>query len=64
MYSEMETSHKPNGQHWIAAEAEALASKDPNHDWRISFDAPLYSATYQRHAERHWVLVEKGDGFA
>lgn len=46
------------------AHVEALAVADPDHDWRIYFFAPLYEATYQRHGDAHWVLVEKGQGFA
>lgn len=34
------------------------------HDWRIHFEAPLGSATYQRQGRRKWVCVEKGMGFA
>jgi len=43
---------------------ENRAAKDPDHDWRVWFNAPLYDATYQRQGEAHWVLVEKGMGFA
>jgi hypothetical protein len=43
-------------------EAEAL--RDPDHDWRVSIDGPLYSAVYQRHGRGYWVLVERGEGFA
>lgn len=43
---------------------ERRAAADPDHDWRVRFDAPLSDATYQRHGERHWVLIEKGMGFA
>lgn len=42
---------------------EAHAAQDPDHDWRVTFDAPLYNATYQRQ-DGEWVLVEKGAGFA
>lgn len=43
---------------------EDLAKADPDHDWRISFFAPLYEAEYQRQGEGVWVLVRKGEGFA
>ena len=46
------------------AEAEVIAAKDPEHDWRIVLYGPLRGSTYQRHAVRHWVLVEKNEGFA
>lgn len=45
-------------------DVEKLALADPDHDWRIYFEAPLYSAEYQRQAEGVWVLVRKGEGFA
>jgi hypothetical protein len=43
---------------------ERRAAADPDHDWRVYFNAPLWEATYQRQGEKHWVLVEKGMGFA
>ena len=46
------------------SDVEKLAAADPDHDWRIYFDAPLYNAEYQRQGEGVWVLVEKGLGFA
>lgn len=46
------------------AQVEAMALADPDHDWRIYFEAPLYSAEYQRQAEGVWVLIRKGEGFA
>ena len=49
---------------WTCADAENAARKDPFHDWRISFYAPLYEAVYQRHAAGKWMLIEKGKGFA
>lgn len=46
------------------AMVEELAKKDPDHDWRIYFEAPLYEAEYQRHGADTWVLVTSGRGFA
>jgi len=43
---------------------ELRARNDPNHDWRVSFDGPLSSTTYQRHERNTWVLIERGMGFA
>lgn len=43
---------------------ERRAAADPDHDWRVEFIGPLWDATYQRQGERHWVLVQKGLGFA
>jgi hypothetical protein len=62
VYDEQET---PDGEDYkTCADMEALAAVDPDHDWRISFYAPLYEAVYQRHGPAHWVLIEKGQGFA
>jgi hypothetical protein len=47
-----------------AGEAEALAAADPDRDWRIHLIAPLSERHYQRQGEAHWVLYEKGPGFA
>lgn len=49
---------------WNGEDAENEALKDPDHDWRVHFYAPLYEAHYQRQGDKHWVLVEKGEGFA
>lgn len=46
------------------ADIEVMAQADPDHDWQISFYAPLYESVYQRHSENHWVLIRKGRGFA
>ena len=48
----------------LLEEFEKLAQEDPDHDWRVSFDAPMYSATWQRQGHGKWMLVAKGDGFA
>jgi hypothetical protein len=47
-----------------AAQAEDMAAKDPYHDWRIYLVAPLSERHYQRQGDKHWVLYEKGNGFA
>lgn len=50
---------------WMTfAKAEELAAADPDHDWRISLVAPLSERHYQRQGDKHWVLYEKGEGFA
>lgn len=51
-------------QYPTVQDVENLALKDPNHDWRIYFYAPLYEAEYQRQGDGVWVLVRKGEGFA
>jgi len=52
------------GQYWTCQDAENEARKDPDHDWRIHLVAPLSERHYQRQGENHWVLYEKGTGFA
>ena len=57
-----------DGRDWddcmTGAQAEELAAADPDHDWRITLDAPLSSRTYQRHGPNEWALIEQGHGFA
>lgn len=43
---------------------EKKAARDPHHDWRLIFHAPLRSRTYQRHGDKLWVLVDSNQGFA
>jgi hypothetical protein len=43
---------------------EKRALKEPDNDWVLSINGPLYSAEYQRHGEGEWVLVGRGEGFA
>lgn len=66
--SELWDAMGPNGYrdqgYPIVADIEELALRDPDHDWRITLDAPLRSRTYQRHAPGTWVLIESGRGFA
>ena len=49
---------------WTVAEAEAAALADPDHDWRILLHGPMRGATWQRHGDARWVLVESNEGFA
>ena len=46
------------------SEVEAKAAVDPDHDWRIEYNAPLYDAQYQRQGDGVWKLIKKGPGFA
>lgn len=46
------------------AQAEELAKKDPDNDWRIWLYAPLSEIEYQRQGENEWVLIKTGMGFA
>lgn len=50
--------------YWSAQDAENLAVQDPDNDWRIHFNGPLSDRHYQRQGEGHWVLYERGMGFA
>lgn len=59
LWEEGETEKVPT-----VAYVESLAVEDPEHDWRIYFYAPLYSAEYQRQGDGVWVLVRKDMGFA
>ena len=49
---------------WRCQDAENAARQDPDHDWRIHLVGPLSERHYQRQGEDHWVLYEKGIGFA
>lgn len=59
--AEVEDSGK---EHWEVRDAERLATKDPEHDWRIVMHGPMHGETYQRQGPGSWVLVEKNEGFA
>jgi hypothetical protein len=47
-----------------AAQAEEIARKHPDHDWRIIYYGPLSEKEYQRQDSETWVLVRTGNGFA
>lgn len=53
-----------DANYWQTIDAENVAKEDPEHDWRIHLVAPLSERHYQRQGENHWVLYEKGPGFA
>lgn len=63
VYDEQDVPDDSDG-YMTVAQAEALAKADPDHDWRISLVAPLSERHYQRQGDGHWVLYEKGEGFA
>lgn len=52
-----------DGEIWTTEDAEKLAAEDPDHDWRIVLNAPLYGRTFQRQ-DGHWLLIEENRGFA
>lgn len=49
---------------WTFQDAENLALKNPDHDWRVTMDGPLHGETYQRHDTGTWVVIESNRGFA
>lgn len=49
---------------WTVQDAEDLALKDPDHDWRIVKFGPLHGETFQRQGDGNWVCVESNMGFA
>lgn len=57
-----------NGADWDDClsfkDAEKMAAKDPDHDWRIVLNGPLHGETYQRQGTGKWVCVESNQGFA
>ena len=52
------------GVKFTVADAEDIAAKDPDHDWRIIIHAPLYGEIYQRQGPKLWVCIESNEGFA
>lgn len=51
-------------EHATIQRAENLARKDPRHDWRLEFQAPMWSGVWQRQGKNRWVAIRKGVGFA
>lgn len=43
---------------------ENIARREPDCDWRLSVEGPMYGVVYQRHGRNEWVAVERLDGFA
>ena len=56
--------HEDGQDFWTTQDAENEALKDPDHDWRITMNAPLSYRVYQRHDSGKWMLVKRGPGFA
>lgn len=52
-----------NGNSVTVQEAEDMAIRDPDHDWRIVLDGPMGGVVYQRHDDG-WVACIKLPGFA
>lgn len=58
----------PSGAKWedflSGADAEEMAAKEPDADWRIKIIGPLNEGEWQRQGPGHWVLYREGIGFA
>lgn len=64
IYDEMSSCPDNWDNAWYVKDAEEVAKKDPDNDWRIVMHGPLHGETYQRQGEDEWVLVETNIGFA
>jgi hypothetical protein len=58
-----EEQDDPENYHYLS-EFEAMAQRDPEHDWRCTLQAPLNGREYQRQGRKKWVLIEVNPGFA
>lgn len=50
--------------YWTVQDAENVAKKDPDHDWRIVKYGPLHGESFQRQGDNNWVCIESNPGFA
>lgn len=50
--------------YWTVQDAENLAIKEPDCDWRIEKYGPLHGETFQRQGDKKWVCIESNQGFA
>lgn len=48
----------------LGHDAEKIAKQDPENDWRIYINAPMWDAMWQRQGDDNWVLIQKGRGYA
>jgi hypothetical protein len=64
VYDEPRIEDAKDEDYMTGAQAEAMAAKDPDHDWRIVIHGPLSGRTYQRQGAENWVLIEQNEGFA
>ena len=49
---------------WVVQDAENLAVKEPDCDWRIVKYGPMHCETFQRQGTANWVCVDSNEGFA
>ena len=54
---------KKYGRHMTFADAEKIASKSPNNDWRVVRFSGLHGETFQRQRGK-WICVESNKGYA
>lgn len=63
-----ESDLKPEDSYWenflSGEQAEEMAAKEPDRDWRIKIHGPLKEGEWQRQGPKHWVLYREGIGFA
>lgn len=59
-----ENPHGEEDEIMTVGELEAIAAKDPEHDWRFTKLGPLHGETFQRQGEGRWVCIESNMGFA
>ncbi len=65
IYSEDRLPKDSEWESFLSGEqAEALAEKEPDNDWRIKIIGPLKEGEWQRQGPCHWVLYREGPGFA
>lgn len=58
------TIHSTQADERVMQDFEDIAAGDPDHDWRLTINGPMYGCVYQRHGDAEWVMVEKLEGFA
>ena len=64
VYNEWDSDYETWGNGMTVLQAEELALKEPDEDWRIHLSAPLSGHYYQRQGVGKWVLYKKDKGFA
>jgi predicted NUDIX family NTP pyrophosphohydrolase len=65
VWSERDLGDSASWDDFLSGEqAEEMAAKEPDADWRIKIIGPLKEGEWQRQGEKHWVLYREGMGFA
>ena len=60
VYEENDSGRAP----MTVAQAEQLAQREPDHDWRIHLVAQLEDRHYRRQGVGRWVIYERGYGLS